>query len=295
MDSGVIYPAGRIDLRLAPTGVVLLIERQCGLAFSCDLRRCLLTFTPMLQAPTNQLTETSLTSFARRNLIFILGTLLLLLINAYLLATANQGDALIAINKLRSPFWDTFFKAGTRLAEPVAYLIVVLVVSAYSHRRGIFSVVAGAAAGIVAGTLKVFFAQARPMRWFFDNFEEVWHSLQHFEEAYRNWSAVSSFPSGHATSAFALYGFLAFSARRSKSWIGLLCLTLASVVAFSRMYLLYHFLRDVTVGAGLGLCLGAIVYFLQRRLFPRAYKLDRGWLELLEKTPKAQQTVPPPE
>jgi len=249
----------------------------------------------MLQAPINEHSETSFGGFVRHNWLFISGTVLLLIINAYLLLTSNQGDALVAINKFRRPFWDTFFKLGTQLAEPVAYAVVLVIVSAYSYRRGIFTVIAGAAAGVVAGILKTIFAQARPMRWFFDNYEEVWHSLNHFEEAYRNWSPDSSFPSGHTTSAFALYGFLAFSAKRGKPGIGLLCFSLAFVVAFSRMYLLYHFLRDVTIGAGLGLCLGAIVHFLQRRLFPRAYKLDQGWLQFFDKTPRARRSVPPPE
>lgn len=249
----------------------------------------------MLQAPPNQQIESSFYDFIRHNWLFISGTMLLLAINGYLLVTSNQGDTLVAINQLRSPFWDTFFKVGTQLAEPVAYLVVLIMASAYSFRRGIFTVVAGAAAGIVAGILKAIFAQARPMRWFFDNYEEIWHSLNHFEEAYRNWSPDSSFPSGHATSAFALYGFLAFSARRGKLWVGLLCFGLAFLVAFSRMYLLYHFLRDVTVGAGLGLCLAAIVYFLQKRLFPQAYKLDRGWLQFFDNTPPVRRSVPPPE
>ncbi len=249
----------------------------------------------MLQSPPKQQVESSFSGFVRSNWLFISGTMLLLLINGYFWATSNQGDTLVAINRLRSPFWDIFFKVGTQLAEPIAYVVILLMVSAYSYRRGIFTVVAGATAGIVAGLLKAFFAQARPMRWFFDNYEEIWHSLNHFEEAYRNWSPDSSFPSGHATSAFALYGFLAFSARRGKLWVGLLCFGLAFLVAFSRMYLLYHFLRDVTVGAGLGLCLAAIVYLLQNRLFPNAYKLDQGWLSLFDKTPVARQSVPPPE
>ena len=248
----------------------------------------------MLQNSQNQQVESSFSSLLRNNWLFISGTMLLLLINGYLWGTSNQGDTLIAINQLRSPFWDTFFKLGTQLAEPVAYVVILVMVSAYSYRRGIFTVVAGAAAGIVAGILKLLFAQARPMRWFFDNYEEVWHSLNHFEEAYRNWSPSSSFPSGHATSAFALYGFLAFSARKGKQGVAIICFGLAFLVAFSRMYLLYHFLRDVTVGASLGLCLAAIVYFLQGRLFPVAYQLDRGWMDWFNKTPKVDKTIPPP-
>lgn len=232
--------------------------------------------------------------FLRDNGLFIYGTILLLLISLVLIATFNQGDALIAINKLRSPFWDVFFKVGTRFAEPVAYITILLFVAAVSYRRAVFTVVAGALAGIVAGILKVIFAQARPMRWFFDNYEEIWHSLNHFEEKWRSWDVDSSFPSGHTTSAFALYSFLAFTSRRNKFTAGLLCLSLAVMVAFSRMYLLYHFLRDVTAGAGLGLCLGTFVYFLQLRLFRNNLRLDQGWLDLFNRSKSVKGEVPPP-
>jgi membrane-associated phospholipid phosphatase len=232
--------------------------------------------------------------FLRYNWLFVGGTLLLVVINIGLLVSSNQGDALVAINKLRTDGWDVFFKVGTHFAEPVAYLAVIIIVSAFSYRHGIFTVVAGAFAGIFSGLLKAFFAQARPMRWFFDNYEEIWHSLNLFEESWRSWDPSSSFPSGHAMSAFALYGFLAFTARKRKLAVSLLCFSLAVMVGFSRMYLLYHFLRDVTAGAFLGMLIGALVYYLQKGAYPQAAWLDRGWLDVFWKRPPGGSAVPPP-
>jgi|GEM_PF-2211666 len=234
----------------------------------------------MQHLPPEYKAEASLWRLWRNNWLFIGTTLLLLIFNGVMIATSNQGDTLVAINQLRTPFWDIFFKVGTHFAEPVAYAGVLLVVSAVSYRKAIFVVVAGAMAGILAGILKALFAQARPMRWFFDNYEEIWHSLSLFEEDWRSWDETSSFPSGHATSAFALYGFLAFSARRGKLSVSAGCLALAVMVATSRMYLLYHFLRDVTVGAWLGLCVAALAYYLQKSTLPDRPKLDAGWLDL---------------
>lgn len=223
--------------------------------------------------------ESSARQLIANNWLFIIGTLLLVTINLVLLANSSQGDALIAINKARTPFWDVFFKIGTHFAEPVAYLAVILIVSAFSFRKGIFVIVTGIFAGVASGILKAIFAQARPMRWFFDNHEEIWHSLSHFEEAWRSWAPDSSFPSGHATSAFALYSFLALNARSRKLAVSLLCFGLAVMVGLSRMYLLYHFLRDVTAGAMLGLFLGILVYYLQHAAYPKVTSLDHGWLE----------------
>lgn len=237
----------------------------------------------------------SLSRFLRYNWLFIWGTVLMLVINLGLIATSNQGDALVAINRLRTPGWDTFFKVGTHFGEPVAYLGVILIVTAFSYRHGIFTIVTGALAGIFAGLLKAFFAQARPMRWFFDNYEEIWHSLNLFEEDWRSWDAASSFPSGHATSAFALYGFLAICARRGKLPVSILCFSIALMVGFSRLYLLYHFLRDVTAGAALGLAIATLVYYLQKAAYPNVDWLDRGWLDFFRKPPPQPEETSPPD
>ncbi len=231
--------------------------------------------------------------FLRRNWIYIYGTLLFIVFNGIYMLNNNQGVALVSINKFRSPFWDVFFKITTRFAEPVAYLAILIIVTAFSYRKGIFAVVAGTTAGVVSALLKYFFSQPRPMRWLFDNQESVWHSLQHFEENYRNWSETSSFPSGHATSAFALYGFLAFNARQRQYAVHLLCLFIALLVALSRMYLLYHFLRDVTAGAFLGLLIGILIHWLQQSFFPDSLWLGRGWLSGKRGIPVPKAKVPP--
>lgn len=230
----------------------------------------------MAAAPVSERGGFSTLSFLRTNWVFLGGTLGLLLFNLVVWMTSNQGDTLVAINKLRTPFWDVFYKVGTHFAEPVAYAAILLIVGAFSYRKAFYVIVAGATAGIVAGILKAIFAQARPHRWFFDNYEGIWHSLNHFEENWRSWDPDSSFPSGHATSAFALYGFLALNARWRRVSVQLLCLSLAVMVAFSRMYLFYHFLRDVTVGAALGTTIGLLVYYVQER-YQHPFEVDRGW------------------
>ncbi len=225
-------------------------------------------------------------TFLHANRFFLSGVVLLLLFNAYVLATNNQGDILVAINKMRRPWADRLFILGTRLGEPEAYAIVLLVASAIRWRTAIFAVFTGAAAGIITAIAKGIFAQARPMRWFMDNAEEVWHSLDLFNENMRNWG-FNSFPSGHSASAFALYGFVCFNVRRPKVAISIFCFLVAAQVGFSRMYLLFHFLRDVTVGAALGLLIGIAMYFLQFKFYPDKEWLDRGWW------PRPKNQLPP--
>ena len=231
---------------------------------------------PLPDAPTLPPPERHWRTFLRANRFFLTGIVLLLLFNTYLLLTNNQGDLLVSINKLRSPGWDAFFINGTRLGEPAAYVVVALAFSAVRYRTALFAVFCGAAAGILTAILKSIFGEARPMRWFFDNYLDVWYSLNLFDENMRNWG-FSSFPSGHSASAFALYGFVCFNVRRPKRLISILCFLLALTVGFSRLYLLFHFLRDVTVGALLGVLIATALYFLQFKFFPSHAWLDRGW------------------
>ncbi|MCP9235041.1 phosphatase PAP2 family protein [Lewinella sp. JB7] len=234
-----------------------------------------------------------LRTFLRANRFFLIGVLLLLLGFLYLVVTNQQGDELIAINQLRTPTYDRIFIAGTRLGEPIAYIIVLILLLTYRVRTAIFSVVTGVTVGIVTGLLKIYFAQARPMRYFFDNFEETWHSLNLFEEPMRNWG-YSSFPSGHSASAFALYSFVCFNIRRPKIAISILCFLLAAEVAFSRMYLLYHFLRDVTAGAFLGLLIAIAMFFLQWKIFPESKVLNDGlWWSRKRELPPVEENVTP--
>ncbi|WP_420460525.1 phosphatase PAP2 family protein [Neolewinella sp.] len=218
-------------------------------------------------------------TFLRANRFFLIGVLLLLAGFLYLLFTNQQGDELIAINALRTDRLDTFFISATRLGEPIAYVVVLLVAVTFRLRTALFAALTGITVAIVAGLLKLYFAEARPMRYFFDNFEDTWHSLNLFDENMRNWG-YSSFPSGHTASAFALYSFVCFNVHRPKIAISIACFLLALTVGCSRMYLLYHFLRDVTAGAFLGLLVAIVMFFLQWKLFPDSARLDDGiWWE----------------
>jgi membrane-associated phospholipid phosphatase len=77
-----------------------------------------------------------------------------------------------------------------------------------------------------------------------------------------------SFPSGHATSAFALFLCLAFlSANR---YIKLISFMSACFIAFSRVYLSQHFLIDIYFGSIIG-STGAIAFY---QVF---YHVDREW------------------
>jgi membrane-associated phospholipid phosphatase len=74
----------------------------------------------------------------------------------------------------------------------------------------------------------------------------------------------TSFPSGHATQAFAVASVI--SAHSDKLWVNISAYTLAGLVAFSRVYHNAHWSSDVTAGALIGTAVGQGVVALNRRL-----------------------------
>jgi membrane-associated phospholipid phosphatase len=231
------------------------------------------------------------TTFLRANRFFLLGVVLLIMGFFYLVLTNQQGDELVLINQMRTPAYDRVFIAGTKLGEPITYVVVLLIFLTYRVRTAIFSALTGGAVAIITGLLKLYFAEARPMRYLFDNAEEVWHNLNLFDESMRNWG-YTSFPSGHTASAFALFSFVCFNVRRPKILVSIICFLLATEVAFSRMYLLYHFLRDVTAGALVGLLIGIAMFFLQWRVKPDAQWLNDGlWWRKASSLPPVNSSV----
>jgi len=74
--------------------------------------------------------------------------------------------------------------------------------------------------------------------------------------------ADASFPSGHATSAFAAAGVVAALHPRLRAPV----IGLAALVAVSRVYLGVHYPSDVLAGAALGLAIAAVAVALGRRI-----------------------------
>ena len=74
----------------------------------------------------------------------------------------------------------------------------------------------------------------------------------------------NSFPSGHATQAFAVASVI--SAHSDQVWVSVTAYTLAGLVGFARIYHNAHWTSDVTAGALIGTAVGRGVVALNNRL-----------------------------
>ncbi|MBI4536462.1 MAG: phosphatase PAP2 family protein [candidate division NC10 bacterium] len=109
------------------------------------------------------------------------------------------------------------------------------------RRIGLYGALAVSGAGLLDQLLKQFSCRARP------NAAEAGLFFAKFPCVFDGY-AYSSFPSGHATTAFAAAAFLALWRPR----LAIPAFLLAALVALSRVYLGAHFPSDVLAGALLG-------------------------------------------
>jgi membrane-associated phospholipid phosphatase len=112
--------------------------------------------------------------------------------------------------------------------------------------------------GLISAILKRVFGRGRPETWT----AEAPIAFRPFSWGNYDWQ---SFPSGHATTSFALAAVIALLWPRA-FWVAIV---LAATIAISRIILGQHYPTDITAGAVLGV-LGAYAV--------RAFFVQRGWL-----------------
>jgi membrane-associated phospholipid phosphatase len=80
-----------------------------------------------------------------------------------------------------------------------------------------------------------------------------------------------SFPSGHSASAFAL--FLSVAMLTGSRPLKIICLIMAVLVAYSRVYLSQHFLCDIYAGSVIGVSCAVVIYWFMS-------KREKHWYDL---------------
>ena len=173
-------------------------------------------------------------------IIAIIAGLILLLI--------EKGDAIIYVAKSRNYIFNLLFRFMSFVVETWVFIILSILLFLKDYRNSLLVGGAGLLTLFITGWLKVFFSMPRPMI-YFENMDRLQDLV--LVPEYEALTGYSSFPSGHATAAFAL--MFALSIISNKKWVDVLTLTIAVLAAFSRIYLTNHFLMDVLAGSILGI------------------------------------------
>ena len=185
-----------------------------------------------------------------------------LLFGAGLLSQIQTGDVVLYLNTQRSPFWDTFFVYGTQLGEEKVYILIIISMLFLRVRDSALIALLGGIVMLSSALAKAYFLHDRPYVYLTIN--GLMAQVKPVEGV-RLLVGKTSFPSGHATGAFALFGLLCFLLSK-KIKLGWLFFSLALVVAISRMYLIQHFFKDVYAGSILGVLIATLFYQLQLQL-----------------------------
>lgn len=152
---------------------------------------------------------------------------------------------LYLLEGIRMPGLNELMLLITRLGEETAFLVAALIVFwCVDKKKGYYVMAVGFLGTMVNQILKLSCRVPRP--WVLDP------DFQILEQA-RGAATGYSFPSGHTTSAVGTFGCLAVVAERK--WWRNLCIALAVLVGFSRMYVGVHTPADVLVGAATALVL----------------------------------------
>jgi membrane-associated phospholipid phosphatase len=223
------------------------------------------TTTPALTKE-NRYIQAKIDAFVADNRWYIGCFLFLWGMACYLLfGVVEKGDIILFFANHRTPFLNDFFLFCTHIGEGYVYVLatIFLLFVGYSRSAAIF--VNAFLVLLISHGLKNFFEHERPKR-YYDNLLNQ-PDLPNYVpnvELLDGWT--TSFPSGHTTSAFAFYTLIAFFI--PNKWAKLLCLLLATLVGLSRMYLVQHFLKDVTTGMLTGFLIAMVVYWGHAMLSP---------------------------
>jgi membrane-associated phospholipid phosphatase len=197
-------------------------------------------------------------------------------VGAYFLLNYSNKEIFIFINSHYSKAADIFFYYATSLGNGFFFVFICFTLLFYKYKHAILAILAFAISSLLAQTVKrtIMEDALRPIAVLGDSYDF------HFVEGV-DVHSYNSFPSGHATSAFAL--FLILTLISSKKWLGIVYFCLALAAGYSRVYLGQHFFVDVIWGSLIGVITTLVVYYFGMAYFEKKkYKWAEKYLVLNE-------------
>lgn len=188
--------------------------------------------------------------------IFTYAVLILLLTGIVVLMYWGKERVFLKLNHQHSDLSDFLLDYFTYVGEGLFMVLLGVVLFFFKKRKlGILLVLGFAFSGLLAQGLKRVYEEPRPGLYFQQ--KEMVHNVDGDLLMGKN-----SFPSGHTTTAFAMFTLLAF-ATRSKG-LQFLYFAAACTVGYSRIYLGQHFTADVLAGAAIGFLTSYFLFWLFR-------------------------------
>ena len=163
---------------------------------------------------------------------------------------------------MQNGFFNVFFKYFSYLADKGIIIFVaaiILMLFKKTRRIGAAAFVCVAVALLMSLVAKQLIARNRPFADVTSDYYSWWVAAGSAKA-----SNTGSFPSGHATVAFALAVSMLLSLDKRYGWAGFL---FAVAILVARSYLMVHYLTDVLGGAIFGIIGAVIGYFIVKLVF----------------------------
>jgi membrane-associated phospholipid phosphatase len=176
-----------------------------------------------------------------------------------------------------NPFLDVFFKYITHLGDGLFAIAIVLIGLFFNVKKSIYVLITYISASLISTIIKnyIYLDTCRPS-FAFQYF--VREPLQLISGVEMN--TFHSFPSGHSTTAFAVFICFLFMSQKIKykfCWF-----ILALLAAFSRTYLSQHWLVDIYFGSLIGFSFSVFFYFMFY-IKPYSNTLNHGLVNFFKK------------
>lgn len=196
--------------------------------------------------------------FLKNNFYILLSYLLLVVTALFIVITYDKLRVHLYLNQfVGKKALNLFFYYITFLGDGLVALVLLLLILFSNVRLGVYATLSFLSASIVAQILKhYFFDDVNRPKYVFETINQA--QLQ-FVNGVDN-HIHNSFPSGHATQAFAIFMCLVFFTR--KSYLKWLFFLIAVLSAYSRVYLSQHWLNDVLAGSVIGAFFSITFYLL---------------------------------
>ena len=195
----------------------------------------------------------------RKNRLFFLGYAIALSVVGALQIIYTQEQLMQWVNVRNGPLADALFPYITYMGDGAFFVLICLVLLIYDRRIGVMALASFALSSLTSLFLKtvIFPDSPRPLL-YFEHSTFEYHIIKGLDVY-----SYNSFPSGHTTTAFALFSLLSFLDTQKNR--GLLWFALAILTGYSRVYLFQHFVKDAFAGSLVGTFSSIIIYLLLYR------------------------------
>jgi membrane-associated phospholipid phosphatase len=203
-----------------------------------------------------------------RNPAYFFGYFLFVLLLSVYCISINKSEGFLLINRFHFKMLDYFFILFTNLGNGL--FIILVIVFMFIRKKIGWTLQIGISflvSGIIVQVLKHIIHSPRPKLFFGP-------AAIHYIKGITG-TGLSSFPSGHTASVFALTTLLCIYFQDRKS--GIFFILIAALTGFSRIYLSQHFPIDVLAGSFAGVLVSIAVYlFVPLRFFEKRFP-DFKW------------------